>query len=117
MSGALTAIEKRDLAAHIKALIDDTQAEAGRAAQQSLPVQLDQQSVGRVSRIDAIQQQQMALARSAQLKQSLQRLQTALQALQADDSDFGVCEQCDQPIPLGRLKINPAVTRCVRCAE
>ena len=117
MSSVLTAIEKRELGAHISALIEEAQAESVRAAQQSEPVQLDQQSVGRVSRIDAIQQQQMALARSTQLKQSLQQLQAALLALQSDQGDYGLCSQCDQPIPLGRLQINPAATRCVRCAD
>ena len=42
------------------------------------PVTLDQQSVGRVSRIDAIQQQQMARASQQQAEQTLRRVELAL---------------------------------------
>jgi DnaK suppressor protein len=45
------------------------------------PVTLDQQSVGRVSRIDAIQQQQMALATQQQSLLLLQRIELALRRI------------------------------------
>ena len=115
MTQPLSSLEKRDLIAYIK--ITELEAEWVRTDMASQPVELDQQSVGRVSRIDAIQQQQMAQARSIQLRAQLQALRTALGRLNAGDSNFGYCNACGLPIPLERLKINPVASSCVDCAQ
>ena len=117
MADQLSDNEKHELAEHIESLIDSIRAEQVRADVEGKPVQLDQQSVGRVSRIDAIQQQQMAVARSAQLEQQLHSLEAARNALNSGQSDFGYCNQCGVQIPLPRLKINPSAARCVNCAD
>ena len=79
------------------------------------PVILDQQSVGRLSRMDAIQQQSMDLAREQRRQQRLDILAAALHRIDADD--YGYCLKCDEPIKDTRLKIDPAVTTCVSCAR
>ena len=117
MTQRLSSIEKRNLIAYIKIKITELGAEWVRTDMASQPVELDQQSVGRVSRIDAIQQEQMALARSMQLKAQLQALRAALGRLDAADSEFGYCTDCGLPIPLERLKINPIASSCVDCAK
>ncbi|MBT8148943.1 MAG: hypothetical protein HKO71_07090 [Pseudomonadales bacterium] len=116
MTDDFSQADKQELAAHIDRQLQALLQEQQRAEVDGQPVQLDQQSVGRVSRIDAIQQQQMALARLAQLQQRRAALQQARQALQSDD-DYGYCEQCDALIPLARLKIDPAARCCVGCAD
>ena len=78
------------------------------------PVELDQQSVGRLSRMDAIQIQAMAVATETRRQDRLQMIQAALQRL--DDGEYGYCLACDEDIPAKRLAIDPAVTRCVDCA-
>ena len=78
------------------------------------PVTLDQQSVGRLSRMDAMQQQSMDLAREERRQQRLGILAAALQRIEA--GDYGYCLRCDEPIKLARLQIDPAVTTCVSCA-
>ncbi len=77
------------------------------------PVTLDQQAVGRVSRIDAIQQQQMAMANQQHNKQHLSAVNQAL-ARMADD-DYGFCQECDQLITFARLKIKPEALYCISC--
>lgn len=77
-------------------------------------VQLDQQSVGRLSRMDAIQVQQMALAADRQRKVQISRIHRALKQL--DDGEFGYCVACGNEIPDGRLEADPAAHRCVQCA-
>lgn len=79
------------------------------------PVELDQQSVGRLSRMDALQQQSMAkaveqrrLGRQSQLKKALLRI---------DDGEFGYCTECGEFIGSRRLDIDPTVAHCVRCAD
>lgn len=77
------------------------------------PVMLDQQSVGRVSRIDAIQQQQMAIASQQQAGQQLQRIELALQRI--DKGEYGYCQQCQEPIALLRLRAQPFASLCLDC--
>ena len=77
------------------------------------PVTLDQQSVGRVSRIDAIQQQQMALANQQQSTQLLKRIELALQRI--DSAEYGCCLQCEEPIAFARLQAQPFAGLCLDC--
>ena len=73
-------------------------------------------AIGRLSRMEAIGEQgvqQMALdaarKRQSELKNAIDRM--------GNDPDFGLCEQCDQPIPLARLMLMPESRFCVQCLE
>ena len=77
------------------------------------PVSLDQQSVGRVSRVDAIQQQQMALAGREQAQTMLRQIGLALQRI--DDGVYGICLHCEEPIARARLEAQPYAGLCVDC--
>ncbi|WP_233356192.1 TraR/DksA family transcriptional regulator [Henriciella aquimarina] len=79
------------------------------------PVELDQQSIGRVSRIDSLQVQAMSKAAEARRQQRVRALEAALQRL--EDGEFGYCTECAEPIAPGRLKTDPAATRCIGCAS
>ena len=104
--------EFRDLIAARMAELDaeDDMGEAGQAT-----VELDQQAVGRLSRMDALQNQAMAKATSARRKTERARLQAALSRM--DDGEFGYCEDCGDAIAPGRLRLDPAANRCVDCAS
>lgn len=78
-------------------------------------VTLDQTSVGRVSRVDAMQQQAMALASQERQEYRLQRIKFALERI--DDNEYGECLECLQDIPIARLEIDPSVECCVTCVE
>lgn len=97
----------------------DQEAVELRAAEQATagdraPVELDQQSVGRLSRMDAMQQQAMASAQSRRRAGRLKAIDAALKRIDTDD--FGWCEECGEEIPLGRLNLDPCAPRCVDCA-
>ena len=77
------------------------------------PVELDQQSVGRVSRIDAIQQQQMALAGQGQAEQMLEQVKQALGRIES--GAFGFCQACEEPIAFARLQVQPFARLCIDC--
>jgi len=79
------------------------------------PVVLDQQSVGRLSRMDAIQRQAMAKETARRRNAEIARLRSALQRI--DDEEFGYCAECGDEIPLRRLEIDPGATLCVNCAS
>ncbi len=85
---------------------------AGAAARR--PVTLDQQSVGRLSRMDAMQVQAMAQASDARRRHRARRIEAALRRL--DEDDFGCCARCGEAIPAKRLAIDPALAHCVDCA-
>ncbi len=76
------------------------------------PVSLDQ-AIGRVTRIDAIQQQQMALHAKRRLGFQLERIRAALHRL--DDGTFGECTMCGEPIDRRRLEFAPEVSTCLDC--
>ena len=84
-----------------------------QADDNSKPVALDQQSVGRVSRIDAIQQQQMASANRDQTIALLHQVDAALKRIQSEE--YGLCLMCDEPIALRRLKAQPYTANCITC--
>ena len=79
----------------------------------SKPVQLDQQTLGRVSRIDAIQQQEMAIANRANQELTLVRVIKALRRIQ--EAEYGYCLECDTCIPYERLFIKPESNLCIQC--
>jgi DnaK suppressor protein len=78
-------------------------------------VQLDQQSVGRLSRMDAMQQQAMSQATERARQRDLNRIKSALMRL--GDDEYGYCAQCGDEIPDGRLAIDPMAECCIKCAE
>lgn len=84
------------------------------AADSRKAVELDQQSVGRLSRQDALQQQAMAKAQDARRAQELRRIAAAIGRL--EEGEYGWCVECGEAIAPRRLDIDPAIERCVACA-
>jgi len=78
------------------------------------PVELDQQSVGRVSRGDAMQVQAMAKAQDARRAARIMMIDAALKRI--EEGDYGYCAECDEEIPEKRLEVDPAAPRCIKCA-
>jgi len=99
----------------LTALRADLEALSALSAGARDPVALDQQSVGRLSRMDAMQQQAMNQATDAKRKRDLVRIEAAERRLR--DREYGFCEECGEPIPDGRLAIDPMAERCVGCAR
>lgn len=101
---------RRALDAERKSLLEVSDA----AADERRPVELDQQSVGRLSRMDALQVQAMAQAVEERRRGRLQLIEAALGRL--DSGEYGFCTDCGEDIPAKRLEIDPTTTRCVDCA-
>lgn len=79
------------------------------------PVELDQQSVGRLSRVDAMQRQAMSFAAQARRQHEARMIAAALERITTDE--FGYCGGCGEPIPLPRLSLDATVTTCIDCAR
>lgn len=79
------------------------------------PVSLDQESVGRLSRMDALQVQAMAVAAHRRRRAERDRITAALRRL--DEGEFGYCTACGEEIAAGRLAHDPSVALCIACAS
>lgn len=96
------------------ALKSELEALSHLSAESRQTVTLDQQSVGRLSRMDALQQQAMANATAQRRQHDLIRIETALRLLEA--GDYGYCENCGEEIAEKRLEVDPLAVRCTPCA-
>ncbi|WP_369743045.1 TraR/DksA family transcriptional regulator [Pseudidiomarina sp. PP-1MA] len=79
------------------------------------PVKLDQQSIGRLSRMDAMQQQQMYQEQARRRKVHLQKIEGTLRRIES--GEFGECFICGDDIGIKRLEFDPTQTRCIDCME
>jgi DnaK suppressor protein len=77
-------------------------------------VELDQTSVGRLSRMDALQGQAMSKETGRRRLLELQKIAAALRRL--DSGDYGYCLSCEEPIARERLALDPGATLCIDCA-
>lgn len=80
----------------------------------SKPVSLDN-SIGRISRMDAINNKSITESALRQAEEKLIKLNQALDKV--GTKDFGMCIKCKQPIPIGRILLMPESQRCVNCAR
>ena len=72
-------------------------------------------AIGRISRMDAINNKSVAEAALRQSEEKLKKLNFVV--TQVDRADFGLCARCKHPIPLGRIMLMPQSIYCVNCAQ
>ena len=106
----LAVLREKLLARREELLAEDAMSAEGRA-----PVTLEQDSVGRLSRIDAMQLQEMGLAQARRRKSERAAIDTALQRMK--DGEYGYCLKCGEDIAPARLEHSPSVTTCITCAN
>ncbi|MES9929941.1 MAG: TraR/DksA C4-type zinc finger protein [Candidatus Thiodiazotropha sp. 6PDIVS] len=78
-------------------------------------VTLDQSAVGRLSRMDAMRAQGMAIESKERREHQLLRIEGALRRIAA--GDFGLCLTCGEEIDIRRLDVDPSYTQCIKCAD
>jgi len=72
-------------------------------------------AIGRISRMDAINNKSVAEAALRQAESKLKNLQLVLDSI--DEQHFGICLKCKKPIPIGRILLMPHSRYCVNCAR
>ena len=87
--------------------------ETGKEAAQI--VELDQASVGRVSRMDAMQAQAMSQESGRRREMMLRKIAAALKRI--DNGNFGHCQSCEEPIHRKRLEFDATTLLCIQCAQ
>ncbi|MBW2243850.1 MAG: TraR/DksA family transcriptional regulator [Deltaproteobacteria bacterium] len=108
----MTPTEEQTLRADLERLRRELTAHAAATEQSARPVDLDQ-PIGRLSRIDALQQQQLATAQRDAARLRLQQIDSALDRLEC--GDYGECISCGEEIEFRRLKARPESPVCLPC--
>ncbi len=108
----LTADELEHLQTLLEARLHDVQRALAASTDDARPVNLDL-SIGRLTRVDALQQQHMATARRHRLQTQLAQIQQALS--KAAGGTYGDCVRCGEPIGYARLEVTPESPFCIRC--
>ena len=85
------------------------------SADDTAPVVLDQTQQGRLSRMDALQQQAMAAETQRRRQRELQLLEAALKRLA--EGEYGYCVNCGEEIESDRLALDPATPFCIAHAK
>jgi DnaK suppressor protein len=102
---------KKLLEERLEAIMEDQEYQKKETA----PVELDQARVGRLSRMDAMQQQAMSQAVARLTDMERQRILSALGRMES--GEYGYCVICEEEIAEGRLRFDPSVLTCISCAE
>lgn len=72
-------------------------------------------AIGRISRVEAMQNRRISEASFYARKMRVGRLEQAL--LNVEGEDYGYCQECEEAIPIGRMRLIPEATLCVTCAS
>jgi DnaK suppressor protein len=113
MPDELTDAQRAALRDQLQHLIAELQASMDLQRESARPVVLDQTRVGRISRVDALQQQAMAAAGLRAAEARLQAAREALRRIQA--GEYGWCQDCGESIGHARLVRQPEALRCLAC--
>jgi DnaK suppressor protein len=109
----LSETEAETLREQLTELIAELENTLQASAETAAPVVLDQSSVGRLSRMDAMQQQAMAKAMRQKAQLRLTQCKSALSAFDRDE--YGLCRKCEEPIGYRRLSAKPEAPFCLEC--
>jgi DnaK suppressor protein len=106
--------KRKELETLIESEIEETKKAIEDYKEMTQPVAPDD-AIGRVTRMDAINNKAVAEAGLRQTEEKLNKLQFALSKIDSDE--FGVCRRCWGEIPLKRLALMPQSLFCVNCAK
>ena len=113
MRGILETEEREKLKDHIKKKMESLKKDIKSYQTLTQPISPDN-AIGRLTRMDAINSKSINEAALNKAKQTLSKMEGALTMI--NDPDFGLCRECEDPIPFARLMIVPESNLCVQCA-
>ena len=107
-------LDGMDAATVLRRRLDALRAELQRTDAAAAPVALDQAAQGRLTRMDAMQQQAMAASLAARLRTEIRKTEAALDRIAG--GSYGACCRCGGEIEAERLAADPATPFCAECA-
>jgi len=110
----MTATQKAELRQAIGDAIVSTSRELAELEPGLAPIAPDC-CLGELTRMELMGEQEVCAKAHDAASRRLNRLRFALTRI--DRESFGICEACDEPIAVARLRIMPEATLCVACAN
>lgn len=107
-------MENEEIKQKIVAEIKKTEKTINEYKELTQPISPDN-AIGRISRMDAINNKSVVEASLRQAEIKLKNLKRVYS--QIGTEDFGRCLKCKQPIPLGRILVRPESLYCIKCAK
>jgi DnaK suppressor protein len=108
-------LDKARIRRRLIALREELQSLEDTSREAASTVELDQSRVGRLSRMDALQAQEISKESRRRRALLLLRIEPALKRLELDE--YGRCVDCDEAIAPARMEFDPTCTTCISCAE
>lgn len=108
----LSEAQTEELFSDLHRLRNDLKRQIDRSHDGAQPVSLDE-PIGRLTRMDAIQQQKMTVATRRETEVRAMQVEAAL--LRHKAGDYGFCVECEEPVGFPRLKVRPEAASCVSC--
>ena len=108
-------MDTNDLLAKLINRAEELRSETTETRELRKPVALDQQSMGRLSRVDALQVQAMAVEVDRRRSAELREIASALDRIAS--GEYGQCRVCGENIDAARLGVIPTATACIECAD
>jgi len=106
--------QKLEIEQRIASEIEKTQSSVDEYKEQTKPI-APENAIGRVSRMDAINNKSVVEAALRKAEEKLNKLLLVKDKI--DDDDFGLCMRCGKEIPIGRILLMPQSRNCVGCAQ
>lgn len=103
-----------EIRSHLEEAIEKTEKQVEEYRELTKPVAPDV-AIGRISRMDAINNKSVNEAALRQAEHKLAQLKKVL--AKVGKPEFGLCAKCGKPIPLPRILYRPESSRCVNCAR
>ncbi len=113
MTGHLTKEQITDLRVELERQLGRLQKSMKVTDEAMRPVELDQTAVGRLSRIDSIQNQSMSKGLREREVVKLSQIREAL--VRIEEGSYGICAVCGGPVPFERLFVFPEAPECSDC--
>jgi DnaK suppressor protein len=110
----MTKVEKEEIRTKVIEEISKTENTIAEYKEMTRPIS-PENAIGRISRMDAINNKSVAEAALRQAEMKLQKLTEVMESV--DDKNFGLCLKCKRPIPIGRILLMPQSRHCVNCAR
>jgi DnaK suppressor protein len=110
----MAGLNKTEIRLKIESEISKTEKQIVEYKELTQPI-APENSIGRISRMDAINNKSVTEAALRKAKENLEKLKFALTKI--NDDDFGICIQCKAAIPIGRVLIMPQARTCVKCSR
>ena len=114
MNGHLTEAQRTELRIELEHQLARLEKSMKVTDEAMRTVELDQTAVGRLSRMDSLQNQSLSkglrereVVRLSQIREALERI---------EGGSYGRCAVCSGPIPFERLFVFPEAPECTDCA-